>query len=236
MVSIVNDSGTRLLHAAPKTQDHDSQRAPALPTQPAFPQLSSLLFWAVLSTPTKCIFTSIADFLLCKKWSQSQSMTFISPVGCRWASSLWELGSLTHSPPAEHMESGECWRALPQSLLKDCQVSSIKRKKKDHKGGQRVYEFLLLLAMSQLSMNHRVISLPSDYSKMLTAHECYLATTSFQLKAPPVKRGSTKPGSHPGSADKSCYRAWPTPALSCLSPLDTPLLLSCPPTDPLLAL
>lgn len=101
---------------------------------------------------------------------------------------------------------------------------------------ERVYEFLLLLALSQLSMNHKAISLPSDSSKMLTAHECYLATIPFQPMVPPVKSGSTKSGSHPGSANKSCSRAWPTPGVSCLSSLDTPLPLSSPPTDPLLAL
>lgn len=136
--------------------------------------------------------------------------------------STWSLGSIEELSLSHSSRTAKCHQLRGRRTIKVVR--------------ERVYEFLLLLALSQLSMNHRAISLPSDSSKMLTAYECYLATTRFQPKAPPMKSGSTKPGSHPGSADKSCSRAWPTPGLSCLSPLDTPSTPSSPFTDPLLAL
>lgn len=84
-------------------------------------------------------------------------------------------GSLPHVPWLSTLQSGLIRKPSLHSLLEDSQVPSIKMKQKDCKGGQ-IYEPLLLLALSQLSVSHRAISLPGDSNQTLAAHMSHQAT------------------------------------------------------------
>lgn len=88
-----------------------------------------------------------------------------------------DAGSLPHVPPLVTLQSGLIGKPSLHSLLMDGQVPSIKTKQKDCKDGQ-IYEPLLLLALSQLSVSHSAISLPSDSNQALAAHVSHRATPS----------------------------------------------------------
>lgn len=86
-------------------------------------------------------------------------MPLISPGPCGPAGSLWELGSLPRGPPLlstlrpghiEELSLGHSSGTAKCHQLRERIVKGVR---------ERVYELLLLLALSQLSMSHRAISL-----------------------------------------------------------------------------
>lgn len=115
-----------------------------------------------------------------------------------------DAGSLPHVPWLSTLWSGLIGKPSLLSLLKDGQVPSIKMKQKDCKGGQ-IYEPLLLLALSQLSVSHRAISLPSDSNQTLAAHVSHQATLPSICGRLSWKEAPVTLDSPPGTAATSCF-------------------------------
>lgn len=113
-----------------------------------------------------------------------------------------DAGSLPHIALLSTLMPGLIGKPSLCSLLEDGQVP----KQKDCKGGQ-IYEPLLLLALSQLSVSHSAISLPSDSNQTLAAHVSHQATPPSICGRLSWKDGPLTLGSPPGTAATSCFTA-----------------------------
>ena len=117
-----------------------------------------------------------------------------------------DAGSLPHIALLSTLMPGLIGKPSLCLLLEDGQVPSIKMKQKDCKGGQ-IYEPLLLLALSQLSVSHSAISLPSDSNQTLAAHVSHQAMPPSICGRLSWKDGPLTLGSPPDTAATSCFTA-----------------------------
>ena len=115
-----------------------------------------------------------------------------------WWPRSW--GSLPHAPLPSALRPGLMRKLSLYSLLKHCQVPSIKMKQKDRKGGQ-IYELLSFTGSASTEREPQSHfppkPFPSHSSQTLAAHVSYQATAPFQPWAPPRESGSTNPGVSP---------------------------------------